>query len=321
LRLTKTTRTALVFLALVALMAAVAVAFLLSNPLGIQRHLARWALDRDLVRGATVGPRGIVTYWQGGRRHPQTGQTEQTGETLVLVHGIGVDAGSWVGVVGELGRHRPLLVVDLPGHGDSAPPEGVGPLNLDDTVQGLEAAIESAVPRGERVVLLGNSLGGWVSLVYAERHPERVERMILLGASGIWFDMEVAVVPQNLDDARRLVRALSGPDLPMPPDFVLEDLVEKAAAGPTPILWDSFTEDDLLDGRLEAIETPVDLVWGEHDGLVPPTVGRQMDAELPRSRFHLMPGCGHLPQLSCPRQLGALVGELLDAPPPAGGGV
>lgn len=309
----KTTKTALAFLALVMLMAGAAVAFLLSNPLGIQRHLARWALDRDLVRSATVGPRGIVTYWQGGRRHPEM---TQAGETLVLVHGIGVDAGSWVGVVGDLGRHRPLLLVDLPGHGDSAPPEGVGPLDLDDTVDGLAAAIDAAVPRDERVVLVGNSLGGWVSLVYAERHPERVERMVLLGASGIWFDMEVAVVPKNLADARRLYRALSSPDLPMPPDFVLEDLVEKAAEGPTPILWNSFTEDDLLDGRLEAIDTPTDLIWGEHDGLVPPSVGRRMDAELPRSRFHLMEGCGHLPQLSCPRQLTDLMLELLDSPPP-----
>lgn len=302
-----TTKTALVFLGLVVVMAAAAVAFLLSNPLGIQRQLARWALDRDLVRGATVGPRGVVTYWQGGRRQ---------GETLVLVHGIGVDAGAWVGVVGELGRRHPLLVVDLPGHGDSAPPEGVGPLTLDDTVDGLAAAIDSALPRGERVMLVGNSLGGWVSLVYAERHPERVARMVLLGASGIRFDMDISVVPEDLDDARRLYRALSSPDLPMPPDFVLKDLVEKAARGPTPILWQSFTEDDLLDGRLEAIHTPTDLVWGEHDGLVPPAVGRRMDEALPRSRFHLLEGCGHVPQLSCPRRLTGLVLEILDGRPP-----
>src|SRR6185295_2247265 len=55
-------------------------------------------------------PRGTLSYWEGGK-----------GPLLVLVHGLGNDAGIWAPVAPALlAKHR-LLVIDLPGHGTSAP--------------------------------------------------------------------------------------------------------------------------------------------------------------------------------------------------------
>ncbi|HXU44561.1 MAG TPA: alpha/beta fold hydrolase, partial [Thermoanaerobaculia bacterium] len=68
--------------------------------------------------------------------------------------------------------------------------------------------------------------------------------------------------------------------------------------------------------RIGRIRTPADVVWGEADGIFPVDVGRRFARELPRARFHLIPGCGHTPQAECPGRFAKLLLWILDEPPP-----
>jgi len=83
-------------------------------------------------------------------------------------------------------RYR-LVIPDLAGHGESAPL--AGPIPFADLFGGLEAVVGQQAG-GKRVTLVGNSLGAWIAMVFAARHPERVERVVavnggpLMGAGG-----------------------------------------------------------------------------------------------------------------------------------------
>ena len=218
------------------------------------------------------------------------------------------------------GRPRPpaplsLVIPDLPGHANSAPREG--PLTLRGELDGVAAAIRE---RGgpDPVVLVGNALGGWLSLMYAREHPERVERLVLVNSVGLSIDLgDVPLQPTNREEARRFVAALFAPDSRPKANFILDNLIQKTAKGPFSRLLGNLRSTDMLDNRLPEIRVPANLIWGEADGIVRrETTARLLDG-LPAARLHSIPGCGHLPQVECPREFERILQEILATPPPA----
>lgn len=103
---------------------------------------------------------------------------------LVLLHGFTQTGRSWAPVVALLqGRYR-CFAPDLPGHGDAS-------RRRPATFDAVAAYLAALQP--ERLVLCGYSMGGRLALDFAVRHPERVERLILIGASpGIAGEQERA---------------------------------------------------------------------------------------------------------------------------------
>jgi pimeloyl-ACP methyl ester carboxylesterase len=268
----------------------------------------RVALESAGLRAETVaGAAGPLRVFVGGR-----------GPTVVLVHGTGVHAGDWYRVVPALAARYRLLVPDLPGHGESAAAEG--PIAVADLAAALGAVIE-AKGGGGRVTLVGNSLGGWVSLLYAAGHPERVERVVGISSSGIFARLAVPLRPQDREEARKLALAIRSAWAPAATDAELDAMVAGIAAGPAARLLAGLRAEDFLEGKATAIGVPVDLVWGEEDGVLPPDYGRRLAALLPDARFHPLPRCGHMPQVWCPESLLPLLFELLAAPAARDGAV
>lgn len=259
---------------------------------------AREALEAAGLRPGTVtGPRGAIRYYEGGE-----------GKTVVLVHGSGSHAGDWHGVVPALRRHYRVLVFDLPGHGESGASEG--PLPVSDLAASLGALLDA---RGmdRPVVLVGNSLGGWVSLLYASSHPERVERVIGVSSSGIYAPLQVPLAPKDREQARLLVAAIRGPYMEAPSDAELDALVQRVSTGPGTRLVAGLKAEDFLETKAAEIKVPVELIWGEEDGVLPPAYGQKLASLLPNARLHPLPRCGHMPQLHCPRALERLLLESL----------
>lgn len=278
------------------------------NPLGLWRSFVRLRLSLAGLDHRTMpGPRGPLSYWTGGAKG-------SSGPPLVLVHGLGNDAGVWAQSVPALLEEHRLIVIDLPGHGGSAP--RTGPLSVSDEVAGLEALLAAEARGDPPPVLIGNSLGGWVSLLYAERHPKRVSRLILIDTGGLLYEPKVRFLVRDREEARAFTEAILGPRIPPLPGFLLDDVVEKLEKGPAPRIFASFTRSDFLDGRLARIATPTDLIWGADDGLFPPEIGRRYARELPRARFHPIAACGHTPQAECPEEFVAHLLWVLKEPPP-----
>lgn len=278
------------------------------NPLGLWRNFVRLRLSLSGLDHRTMpGPRGPISYWIGGAEG-------SAGPPLVLVHGLGNDAGVWAQSVPALLKEHRLIVIDLPGHGGSAPESG--PLSVSDEVAGLEALLAAQARSGPPPVLIGNSLGGWVALIYAERHPGKVSRLILVDTGGLLYEPKVRFLVRDRNEARAFTDALLGPRIPPLPGFLLDDVAEKLQEGPAPRIFASFTRGDFLDGRLGRIAIPADLIWGSADELFPPALGRRYARELPRARFHLLADCGHTPQAECPKEFVDHLLWVLKEPPP-----
>jgi pimeloyl-ACP methyl ester carboxylesterase len=117
----------------------------------------------------------------GGRRvrvlRADSDRADGGGEPQLLVHGLGGSSVTWIEIMAGLGKHGPVVAVDLPGFGRT-------PARDEDalTVRGyVEFVVDVADALGwDRFALHGNSMGGLIAVLLAARHPERVARLVLV---------------------------------------------------------------------------------------------------------------------------------------------
>lgn len=269
-----------------------------------RKRLKRAGFAKTKVE-TTVGPQ---TVWYGG-----------TGPTLVVLHGAGDQAGTWHNIARGLSKKYALVIPDLAGHGESAPPSG--PLSIGTILGALEQVLDSTIGRSQRFMLAGNSLGAWIAMLYAGKHPERVSRLFLINGGALKHDLgKITLTPKNREEARRAFDAILDPATPRPLNFVLDDLVRVTNRGPMARIMaaESEASNYVLDGKLGDFPVPVDIVWGTSDRLVPLDYARSMEEQLPAARLTLIEHCGHAPQLECPGKLLPALLSLLAAEPPRG---
>jgi len=300
-----------VVLAVVVVLAAVAVVgWIWANPLAYHAWSGRRALfEAGFVEKAVAGYQGTLVYLQ---KEPKEGAP-----TLVFLHGAGDQAGAWSQVAPAFADRYRVVVPDLAGHGDSAP--HTGPLPFDAVVEGFEAVMRQALPDYQgKVVLVGNSMGAWVASVYAQRHPDRVARLVLVDGGPIRGDSGLSLTPANREQARKLMAALRDPASPPVPDFVLDDIIQHAASGPIGRMAQvpESMEKYLLDDRLDEITVPTDLIWGRSDQLLPAAYAERLAAGLPRARITWLDHCGHVPENECPGAFTEALGKVLAGPGP-----
>jgi len=273
---------------------------------GTRRALARAGLERRVI----PSPAGPQTVFVGG-----------TGPMLVFLHGAGHQAGTWLQSVRAL-RHRYTLVIpDLAGHGESAP--ATGPIQASDIVNGLEAVLAS-LAQGHPVTLIGNSLGGWMAMVLATRHPEWVARIVAVNGGPLpGTDASVRLLPTTREEARDTMARLRDAGSPAIPDHVLDDLVRRsrdgsfarfAATNPATGEW------VLTEAQLATIQVPVRLIWGVSDGLMPLAYAERMRAALPDVELLPLERCGHVPQQEAPERFVAALRQALGEASPLKGG-
>jgi pimeloyl-ACP methyl ester carboxylesterase len=278
------------------------------RPLRVDAWVSRMALRHQGLRASELEtPSGTMTVWEGG-----------SGTTMVLLHGAGDQAGTWARVIGPLVARYRVLVPDLPGHWKSEPREG--PISVDQLLGGVEAMIDQRSP-DRPVILVGNSMGAWVAFLYAVDHPDRVARLVAINGGPIREQHPaVNIFPNNREEARQTMKGLLGPNTVLPPDFVLDDVVRHAHSGPAFRLAQTASDMNryLLDGRLDEVKVPVDLVWGDADDLLTIDYAHRLLEGLPAARLEPIKDCGHVPQRECPdRLLTALTEALAEAPPSA----
>ncbi|WP_086851185.1 alpha/beta fold hydrolase [Amycolatopsis kentuckyensis] len=159
------------------------------------------------------------------------------------------------------------------------------------------------------VTVIGNSFGGWLAAEIALQKSPRVRGAVIVDGIGIEVDGHPMTDISGMSLAE--IRALSfhDPDkAPTPP---------AGGTGPSPDVraligyTGPAMTDPALAGRLGELTLPVDVLWGESDGIAGPGYGKAYAAAIPRSTFTLLPRTGHLPQVESPE-------ELLDALLPLG---
>lgn len=218
------------------------------------------------------------------------------GTPLLLLHGYGCSAGMWEPNLAALGRDRPVVAVDLPGHGGSGSPADPARYRIDEVTADLAAVLDEIGV--ERAVLAGHSLGGYCSLSFALAHPGRVAALVLVDTGPGFRDPE-ARARWNAR-AVRVADALGKDGVEVLGDSPGRPAGTGDATGLAHAARELMTQaDDQVMRRLGSVTVPVLVVVGEHDAPFR-AAADYFAAKLPDARAVVIPGAGHLPSVEEP---------------------
>ncbi|RLJ19982.1 pimeloyl-[acyl-carrier protein] methyl ester esterase [bacterium endosymbiont of Escarpia laminata] len=248
-------------------------------------------------------------------------ETLGRGGSLVLLHGWGMNSAVWGGVAERLAENRRVILMDLPGHGDS-------PFAGERSLREWADACLAVAP--ERAVWIGWSLGAQVALQVALDQPERVQRLISLAGTPRFVQGQswphamadktleqfatslkqdhrktlerfLALQVRGSDEARTTLRALK------------VRLMEKPEPQPTALETGlSLLKNVDLREDLAALQMPTLWLYGERDTLVPAAAADLLLAMLPQAEVHRISAAAHAPFLSHQDETLALIETFLE---------
>ncbi len=245
------------------------------------------------------------------------------GPALLLLHGLFDSLETWSRLTPCLSGRFKLHALDLPGFGKSPLPEA-----WSSSISGMvDAVIRFLDTKGIATVsLVGNSMGGSLSLAIAQRHPGRISQIVLLNPYGL------PTVPIAVEGARRPV---IGRILPY---LLRKSAIRKCAKGIfSRAFYDkAFMSDPLLervvspfislqnrlnlfrflrsisteeikaiDRKLPELKQSVLILWGKEDAWLSNEHCRRLEARLLSVKLVTLPECGHLPQIEKPKEVAA----------------
>jgi pimeloyl-ACP methyl ester carboxylesterase len=221
---------------------------------------------------------------------------------IVLVHGLSVSSGYMIPTAVRLASFYRVYVPDFPGFGRSKKPPHI--LNIAELADVLDAWMQTMGLSS--AVLLGNSMGCQTIVNLALRHPERIQRAILVSPT---MDPKARTIHQ---EAGRLLR-----DTPCEPlHFLPVMLREYILAGiPRTIRTLQYALEDPMEEHLPYVQAPTLVVRGSRDPIVPQDWVEKVNLLLPNSRLVVVQGAGHAVNFKSPDQLVSIVRSFLnDAP-------
>ena len=234
---------------------------------------------------------------------------EGQGPPVILLHGIAASLHIWQALIPSLASAGyQLYAADLPGHGDSAKFDGphmyhskmVSAL-LEDWIDGLGLA--------EPPLLVGHSLGGYFSLVYALQHPERLRGLVLVDPffSHKQLSPFLRLVSRRPRLGVKMVRLLPAwlvtTAIHLDPSSAIRGAprLERQKASDymraSPLIL--HTPGTMLDltPHLASISTRTLVIWGKRDHTLRPSSFPRLVRMLPNAVGRPIPRCGHLPHL------------------------
>lgn len=244
-------------------------------------------------------------------------------KTLVMIHGFAANKDNWDRMASYLTDRYNVYAVDLPGHGESTKSLDLG-YTIEDQV-GYLHAILAALNLSE-IHLIGNSMGGAITALYAATYPESVQSATLFDPAGIFqHDSELVrlmeqgenpLIVKNPGDFKKLV------------DFVLEQkpfvpwpiysVMEERALANQPVnerifaaIRNSGYQPDFRNA-LQRITAPVLVVWGREDRVINYRNADIFVKEIPRAEKIILDGVGHAPMIEVPEQSAELVRALVE---------
>lgn len=251
---------------------------------------------------------------------------------VVMLHGFTGSKENWYPLAQRLrGKYR-LLIPDLPGWGESERKPGADYGYVAQSAR-VAAFIEQLTrkPSGKRgeVVLLGHSMGGGIAALTAARHPQLIDRIGLLDASGVRFkdnpfgrDVLAGGNPFSVSDRDTLRRYLdtvfhreaAKPWIPWPAStgFIArrradasfeQEVLERIGRGP----------ERFAPGAAAAqISQPALLLWGRQDAVIDPSALDLYAEKMPQATKLLLDDCGHMSLVEQPDAVAQAVTKLIE---------
>lgn len=289
---------------------------------------ATWEPDRSVeeLRERWAPPPSQFIEVGGQFVHLRDEGPRQDTTPIVLLHGTSASLHTWDGWVAELSQTRRVIRFDLPGFGLTGPAAD-GNYSLAAYVDFVIDVMDTLGI--ERFVLAGNSLGGSIAWRTTAAHPQRIEKLILVDSGGYPFEAESMPLAFVISQTPLLNRIM---EFTLPRSAV-ESSVRDVYGDPsrvTPELVDRYFDLSLREGNrgalrerfaqleyqdqsalVQTIQQPTLVIWGAQDRLIPPSIARRFEQDLPNGQLVMFAELGHVPHEEAPTETVAAVTKFL----------
>lgn len=240
------------------------------------------------------------------------------GPNVILLHGLGADASSWMMNIGPLSEKYHVVALDQIGFGQSSKP--LVDYKIGTFVDFLHEFMQ--VLKLPKATLVGNSLGGWIGADFAARYPAMVEKLVLVDAAGVKpqgeLKLAVDLNPATLDATRKVLEYIAY-DKRWVSDQLVRQVFEKRLRNSDGytierVMAGVFAGNQYLDDKLSSIHAPTLVVWGRNDELTPLPGGERFQKGIAGAKIVVFDQCGHIPQMEKPAEFNRTLLEFLAQP-------
>jgi pimeloyl-ACP methyl ester carboxylesterase len=215
---------------------------------------------------------------------------------IILLHGLFGSLSNWQHVITHFQDRFNLLVPSLPIY------EEHNENPLDYLVESLRKTVN--LTGQDKVTLVGNSLGGHVAILYTHRYPEKVEKLVLTGSSGLYENYSYGSFVRRRDYAyirKRVEYTFYDPKIATKEqvDEIFETLADNRK-GFCIIKTAKAAQRHHVTQLLPKISVPTLLIWGEEDKITPPSTAEEFKRLLPHSTLLYLSACGHVAMMEKP---------------------
>lgn len=255
-------------------------------------------------------------------------------ETLILIHGLGSNAGFWRYNIGALSQKYRVIAIDLPGYGKSQ--KDFYPYSLTFYADQIKRFIDEL--KLGKVTLVGHSMGGQISIVFALKYPQYLNKLVLAAPAGFeefqkgegdWLRsvMSVAGVKKTTEEGIRRNLASNFYSWRDELEWMVEERTRTVKAKD----FDKYAYavvrnvnamlDEPTFDKLEGIKTPTLIIYGKYDGLIPNPYlnpGFSCDvfnyghSKIQGSKIHQVDNAGHILMIEKPDEFNSTVLDFLE---------
>lgn len=233
---------------------------------------------------------------------------EGRGQVLMLLHGLFGALSNWEGVVNHYSKHFRVMIPMLPIY--EMPIKQAG-------LEGLREFTERFVETMnlDKLMIIGNSLGGHVGILYTLKNPEKVTKLILTGSSGLFENTMGGSYPRrgSYDYIRERV-AYTFYDPNVASKELVDEVFETTKSIPKCMRIVAIAKSaqrNNLALELPTIKVPTLLVWGLNDTITPPMVAHEFNRLIPNSELKFIDKCCHAPMMEHPDKFNKVVEDFL----------
>ncbi len=231
------------------------------------------------------------------------------GEPLLLLHGLFGALSNFEGIIQHFSKRYNVLVPILP------------IFDLPIIKVSLTGLVDHVVDfvnykKLDKVHVLGNSLGGHISLLFALACPERIYSIILTGSSGLFENSLGSSFPKRGDYdfiKKKTQDTFYNPEVATKEliDEVFDIVNDRSKAIRVIATAKSAVRHNLSD-KLHQIKAPTLLVWGREDNVTPAFVGEKFNELIENSKLVFVEECGHAPMMEKPQVFNEALEKFLD---------
>lgn len=233
---------------------------------------------------------------------------EGEGEVLLLLHGLMGALSNWEGVIEGFSPKYRVIIPMMPIY--EMPIREAG-------LEGLTSFIESFVDKTQlgTFSLIGNSLGGHIAILYTLKHPEKVNRLVLTGSSGLFENTMGGSYPKRGSYAyvkERVEYTFYDPKTATK-ELVDEvfDLTNSIPKCMRIVAIAKSAQRNNVANLLHQIKAPTCLIWGLNDTITPPSVAHDFNRLIPGSDLYFIDKCCHAPMMERPEKFNEFLNTFL----------